>query len=237
MKPNSAKPSMTSQSSSPKKPIGAETQTLVPISQNPVVPEEVRALLGPGWIIEGEDPELYEALLARVGAAVEPRDIIDWLLVMDVVALTWEIHRSRRHRDGLMRIARRKAMEEVLGLILPRERGFRSSEDSEASRLATDWFNRDEEATKFADALLAKAGLSLTDVTAQALSMKASELDRLDQQNERRENRRDAILLQIERRRAGWAKRVQRASEDVVDAEFQENPPGALGGPAIREVS
>jgi hypothetical protein len=67
--------------------------------------------------------------------------------------------------------------------------------------------------------------------------MDAAELDRLDQQNERRENRRDAILLQIERRRAGWAKRVQRASEDIVDAEFRENPPGVLDGPAIREVS
>jgi hypothetical protein len=46
---------------------------------------------------------------------VEPADIIDWLLLKDVVALTWEIHRSRRHRDFLMRIARRKAMERFLG--------------------------------------------------------------------------------------------------------------------------
>jgi hypothetical protein len=236
MKPNSAKPSMTSQSSSPKKPIGAGARTLASISPSPLVPEDVRALLGPSWIIEGEDPELYEVLLARVGAAVQPADVIDWLLVMDVVALTWEIHRSRRHRDALVRIARRKAMGKILELILPHESSFSLSEESKASRVATDWFNGDKKAD-FVDALLVKAGLSLADVTAQSLSMNAAELDRLDQQNERRENRRDAILLQIERRRAGWAKRVQRASEDVVDAEFRENPPGVLDGPAIREVS
>jgi hypothetical protein len=238
MKPNSAKRAIKSQSPSPEKAAGIRPRALAPISQNPVVPEEVRALLGPSWIIEGEDPELYEVLLARVGAAVEPADIIDWLLVKDVVALTWEIQRSRRHRDGLVRIGRCKAMEKLLELILPRENAFHSfSEESDTNRIATDWFNGDKKATKLVDAALAKAGLSFADVTAQSLSMNAAELDRLDQQNERRENRRDAILLQIERRRVGWAKRVQRASEDVVDAEFRENPPGGLDGPAIRQVS
>lgn len=137
-----------------------------------------------------------------------------------------------------MRIARRKAMEEILGLIPARESGCSLSfEETEAIHIASDWFNGDKKATERVDVLLAKAGLSRADVATQSLSMNAAELDRLDQQNERRENRRDAIFQQIERRRAGLAKRVQRASDDVVDAEFRENPPGALGGPAIREVS
>ena len=37
---------------------------------------------------EGENPERYEELLARVADAVAPADIIDWLLVKDVVAHT-----------------------------------------------------------------------------------------------------------------------------------------------------
>ena len=61
-------------------------------------------LLGPSWIIEGEDPERYEELFARVGASVQPKDLIDWLLVMDIVALTWEIQRTRWQRDSLMRM-------------------------------------------------------------------------------------------------------------------------------------
>ena len=88
MKHDSAGPSMDSRTSSPTKlrPGSAREPT-----QKPIVPEEVRALLGPSWIIEGEDPELYEELLAGVGAAVQPKDFIDWLLLKDIVALTWEI--------------------------------------------------------------------------------------------------------------------------------------------------
>jgi hypothetical protein len=66
----------------------------------------VRQLLGPSWIIEGEDPERYEKVLAEVGAAVRPIDFIDWLLVKDVVDLTWEIQRTQLRREKLMRIER-----------------------------------------------------------------------------------------------------------------------------------
>jgi hypothetical protein len=68
--------------------------------------EDVRELLGPAWIIEGEDLERYEQLLARVADAVGPADFIDWLLVKDVVAHTWEIQRSRQHRETVIRMGR-----------------------------------------------------------------------------------------------------------------------------------
>ena len=85
------------------------------------VPEYVRALLGPSWLIEGENPKLYEELLGRVGAAVQPTDIIDWLLLKGVVALTWEIQRSRRQRETVVRMGRLKAMEQILEQASPRQ--------------------------------------------------------------------------------------------------------------------
>jgi hypothetical protein len=199
----------------------------------PVVPPEVRPLLGPSWIIEGEDPELYEELLAQVGAAVQPRDLIDWLLLKDVVALTWEIQRTRRHRESLMRTARYEAMKSVLSLLLPRQNIVfpEDEEEWEVAPLARLWFSGDAAATEVVDHHLAGAGLSEQDVIAQSLSENAREFDRLDQQNERHEYRRDALLQQIERRRAGWAREVKRASEDIVDAEFKESTPNALGQP------
>lgn len=197
-------------------------------SRKPIVPPEVRPLLGPGWIIEGEDPELYEGLLAQVGAAVQPRDLIDWLLLKDVVALTWEIQRTRRQRASLMRTARHDAMQSILTKLLPREGIRMSGEEREVDRLARQWFSGDEEAIAVVDELLAAAGLSEADVVARSLSVNAQELDRLDQQNERHEYRRDALLQQIERRRAGWAKQVKRASEDIVDAEYTEATPNVI---------
>jgi hypothetical protein len=60
----------------------------------------VRPLLGPSWIIKGEDPERYEKVLAEVGAAAQPIDFIDWLLVKDIVDLTWEIQRTHPARKS-----------------------------------------------------------------------------------------------------------------------------------------
>jgi hypothetical protein len=62
--------------------------------------------------------------------------------------------------------------------------------------------------------------------------VKADELDRIDNQIQRHEARRDAILQQIERRREGLAQRVRRASEEAVDAEFVEAPSTAMALPA-----
>jgi hypothetical protein len=215
---NTAETSLTSSS-----PTSAETSSMA--ADSPVVPEAVRQLLGPSWIIDGEDPNLYEELLGRVGAAVEPQDIIDWLLVKDVVALTWQIHRSRRLRDGLVRFARREAMERLVMIAWPgSDKRPDRNEDSYAKRLADQWFSGAKSAKRDLVGILKGTGLSLDDVAVQALSIKAEELDRLDLQNEGYEHRRDAILQQIERRRRGWSKVVKRASEEIIDAEFTETP-------------
>ena len=81
--------------------------------------------------------------------------------------------------------------------------------------------------------MLAGAGLSIADVAAQTLTLIAEELDRIDQQTQRHEERRDKILQQIERRRLGWAKLVRQTSEEVVDAEFTETAP-TLGDDSAR---
>jgi hypothetical protein len=206
----------------------AEPKTAVQIVADPTqsVPEHVRALLGPSWLIEGEDPKLYEELLGRVGAAVQPSDIIDWLLLKDVVALTWEIQRTRRQRESVVRMGRLKAMEQILGQAIPPTGMMgRVGRDEEIAALASQWLNGDVKATKRALALLAGAGFSPDDVAAQSITVKAGELDRIDNQVQRHEARRDAILQQIERRREGLAQRVRRASEEAVDAEFVEAPP------------
>jgi hypothetical protein len=193
----------------------------------------VRALLGPSWIVEGEDPALYEELLARVGAALRPADIVDWLLLKDVVALTWEIQRSRRQRDSLVRMARGEAMKGVLATAVARWAALdKSGAHAETQRVADNWLHGERGAAKRAQALLSKVGLCAEDVAAQSLYLRADHLDRLDRQAERHECRRDAILQQIARRRAGWARHVRRATEDVVDAQFEEHPPPAADRPA-----
>ena len=84
------------------------------------------------------------------------------------------------------------------------------------------------EVVKHLEELLAGLGLSDSDVTAQTLSTNAEEFDRLDARDELYQSRRNSLLKQIERRRAGWAKQIRRASETVIDADFEESPPRHL---------
>ena len=93
------------------------------------------------------------------------------------------------------------------------------------------WLNGDSEAAKRVAETLQASGFSLTDIAAHAITVMAVELERIDLQVERHESWRDSLLRQIERRREGWEKRVQRASEDVIEAEFSEI---ATGGSETR---
>jgi hypothetical protein len=183
---------------------------------------DVRTLLGPSWIIEGEDPERYEQLLVLVAETVGPIDFIDWLLIEDFVAHTWEIQRSRRHRETVIRIGRLKALEQILEQAMPRSDDPFRRRQSDITELAIDWLNGDSNAAKRVAETLHKAGFSIGDIEAHAMTVMAVELERIHLQVERHESRCDSLLRQIERRREGWAKLVQRATE--VEGEFREVP-------------
>jgi hypothetical protein len=165
-------------------------------------------------------------LLVRVGEAARPRDIIDWLLLKDVVALTWEIQRSRRHRETVIRMGRLDALKQILDQVMPKPMGIPAyCRDDEITHLAAERIAGDSKATKRVDELLHGSGFSRADIDVHAMTVMGVELQRIDSQVARNESHRDSLLRQIERRREGWAKDVQRASEEVIEGEFREMPP------------
>jgi hypothetical protein len=133
-------------------------------------------------------------------------------------------------------VVRLKAMKQILDQATPRDGSIDDMvRDGEIDRLASEWLNGDVEMTETVVAQLSGAGFSLNDVAAQSLTVQANDLDRIDQQVQRHEARRDAILQQIDRRREGFAQRVRRASEEAVDAEFVEAPSTAMALPTSGE--
>jgi len=194
-------------------------------SQPPLSLSEIRHLLGPSWIVAGEDPQIYEELLKRVGDAVQPEDIIDWLMVKDVVVLTWQCNRQARRAESILRLARRDAIARFLEQAILAPDNVSVTYEPRRDKIAdwaTGWFSGDTKVVKYVNDLLERSGLSLQDVTVLALSSAAEELNELDNQNEALQRRRDEILAQIARRRAGWAKLVDRKSEEIIEAEYQE---------------
>jgi hypothetical protein len=188
--------------------------------------KEVRKLLGAGCTLEGEDPEIYEELLNRIGDAVQSKDMIDWLLVKDVVELTRQIHRLRHHRERMLLLSRGKAMADILNSLEYSKEYVETYEHRHRiTRLAQRWLRGDEEGTEYVLGLLEEAGLSAEDVIEQAMRDRADELDRIDDRTESYERRRDSLLQQIERRHAGFGRLVNRASEEVIEAEYEEVAP------------
>jgi hypothetical protein len=200
------------------------------------VPEEIRPLLGPTGVLPGEDPAHFEKLLAAVGAAVKPLDVVDWLYVMDVVRLTIEIQRFHSHRQRRMNTAYYVAMESLLSKLLPvpskktsgsanekeapgsasdKKAASSADEVKESERLAAGWCNGDKEATERVLQLSKLAGNSIADVASVAFSEQAAVLEHIDNQIERLERRRNSLFQKLELRRVGWVKLMKIAINEI----------------------
>jgi len=176
-----------------------------------------RSLPGPPPLIPGEKRVDYQELERRIAAAVKPEGIIEEIWVRDVVDLTWDIQRMRRLKAEFLTSVQAQGVRHVLNQILRYEEG--------PSALANEWDGRDPQAIKRVDDLLSAKGLSMDVAVARALASNISPFERIDAMISNLEARRNAALRELERRRASLALTLRRATDDVLDAEFEDIAP------------
>ena len=205
------------------------------VSKTPPVPEDIRPHLGPGFFLEGEDSDAFERLLALLGAELGAAGLIEWLLVKDVADRIWATKRCQRQSDSVVRRGRRKAMEDVLALEL--HKGPESASNPWAVEVIKDWFAGKKPSIEWVNDFLERHALSMADITAQSVSNNAVELDHIDQQILRHQDRRDRSLREIDRRRMVAAKHSGRLSDDVVDADYHDTTPEEVGRSKIHRIS
>jgi hypothetical protein len=161
-------------------------------------------------IIPGERAEDYEDFFSQISAAVQPKDMIEWLLTEDIVALAWEVNRLRRLKVGILDFAHEGALGDVLAQhqVVPRERARGTALDY---RVGID--------RRRVHAKLKHDGFSMDMVMGKALEKKIDIVERVDRLLMAAGARRDAVLREIERRRDSLASRMRRAIDvvDVVD--------------------
>jgi hypothetical protein len=155
-------------------------------------------LFGAPPLIDGEDAAAYDALLARIAAAVKPADVIEEMWVRDVVDLAWETLRLRRLKAMLITAA---APEGMAAALTP------SIGAGAARELAEAW----AVGARRAEKLLAAAGLDRDAVTAHTLALRIDDVERIDRMIMLTEGRRAAALREIERRRAALAQGLRQA--------------------------
>ncbi|GEP07718.1 HNH endonuclease [Methylobacterium oxalidis] len=184
-----------------------------------LIPLEIASLLTPPSPLPDEEPDAYGRLLTAVGVSVEPRDTIEWLWVKDVVDLLWEAQRLRRLRTAMLRTARRRGLSDLLD-------AYREPAGDtfgyDRSELVHGWSSGEPEAVREVAALLAKHGLTDEAISAQALSSKLDDLDRIERMIANADGRRNGVLREIERRRSALGSRLRAASDQIIDGEAVE---------------
>jgi hypothetical protein len=204
-----------------------DKQTVAPTGAEPApaqaeaafsIPEPIRELLGPALLLKWESPERYERVLASMAQAVDPKDWIEWVWTKDLVDLGWEAARARQAQATAVGLAYKNALAHLMG-------GHRNcligaQHQVRIARLSS---GDPDELRAFRETL---EGLGLsreaTGDTAYLLAM--ADIEPLGVIIARCETRRDAILREMDRRRA-FKVRMRAALpslENAVDAQFDD---------------
>jgi hypothetical protein len=91
-----------------------------------------------------------------------------------------------------------------------------------AKELGQGYARREPDAVTLVDELLTGGGVTMDDLMASALSDKFDDIERLDRLTAIAENRRNANLREIDRRRAVLGETLRRSVQEIEDAEFEE---------------
>jgi len=188
--------------------------------------DRVKALLSEPLLLSDEDHGAYDDLLTAITAAVQPADIIEQLWTSEAVQKAWEALRQRRYKTGLIAANRQLALAAVLHPLLSL---FPESGDHEAQMLAWRYTLGHADAIKEVDALFDKAHLSMAAVEAQAMAMNIDKFEMIDRLIWVAEERRDALLALIERRRAAFGQKLRRALAAREQSELAMLEPTAEG--------
>ena len=171
------------------------------------------ALFGPPPLFDGEDPKIYDQLLAQVSTTVMPEDIFENIWVRDVVDLTIEVLRLRRLKVNLMKSNAYKGLTETLLPLVGR---------MQAETLAEGWAARKSDVVEEVNKTLTSAGLSSTDsILAETFCLKVNDIERIEHMMALAVARRNATLREIDRHRQTLGQKLRRAAQQLEDGQFR----------------
>lgn len=161
---------------------------------------ELRKLFGPAPVLSSESPKAYNTILSRLMEALKPDDFVLEMLVFDLADATWEMKRYKCHK------------------VLVGER-TRIERERKAARYKTQ---------EQLDEMLAEPADEFEEF--QSVQSGIRHYEQLDRLQTVATARRDDALAQIEQYRQGLAQRAQQASDEIIEAEFEET---SVEAPAI----
>ena len=177
------------------------------------VPADIEALFGDPPLLSTEDPNLYWDMFDRFAEFVDPKNIIEWLWLKDIVDLSWEIARLRRYR----------------ALLIERERESKNAEIDYAREHPGDrnpsWLDRLKRPQ--IEELRNAPRLDTEADSASLLIYYLRQYETIDKLLTSAELRRDRILRELDFRRERIAPLLRKISDEVIDASADAVPVAA----------
>ncbi len=192
-----------------------------PVSSSAVNVLDRVIAIAPAPLLPGEREADYAAIAGRIIGASRPKDAIEEILIRDVIDLSWEVLRLRRVKAGILRASMGDGVEQALAAV-----GYSDEMDT----LSESWAAGDANARKEVGAILAKAGLTLDEVTAKTFESKINVFERIDRMLASAEARRSNALREIDRHRDAAGAAVRQAIDEVEDVEFRDVETGEVVG-------
>ena len=160
----------------------------------------------------------FDRIRDTLNTEIKPSGIVDQMYVADVAYLTWEILRFRRCKSGIINLAFRDALKEVLEQVLRQPGHGPYGVKDEADELARKWFS-DQEGRKRVLELLGEFQLDEVAIEANAVRRSAGDLELLDRLLASLESRRNRTLRCIGEYRNALAQQLKENSKKLLDGE------------------
>jgi hypothetical protein len=173
-------------------------------------PKELEKFFDDPPLVGTERREDYENFFSMIAMAAKPVDAIDWLMVIDVAYLSWEIRRERRIKAEIIKL-RQKEANFASELAITRA-------DFKLSQIAA----QDPSAFKKKDLKPEAKEEDSMSMLAKGYILGDYDIDVIDKRIASYEYRRNNILREMYLRSEKMARLLEKASSDVIDGEFTE---------------
>jgi hypothetical protein len=196
-------------------------KSLTIIDKASPIPAELQPLFDDPPVLSTENSSQYRSLLDQIAKCVKPNDVIEWLWVRDIVDLSWEIRRLRRFKSLFIELARQKRISDFgahrrgpfVPAVLIEVSGERMSATGEPISKG-----------KVKKTRKRKPKLDTESDSASLFQECIGDYQCVDRLLAAAEGRRNAALYEIELRRDSLARRLRKATEEIIDADFNETP-------------
>src|SRR5271170_450369 len=126
------------------------------------VPAELKIFEGPSCLLPGESRKEFEIIRRMIIEDIGPKTNLEWLWILDLTELSWEILRYRRLKEKILQAYRASAIASLLqrldGLGMPEQ--SRVMVQTRSRRSALEW-HEDSNAASEIEARLQRNGFDL----------------------------------------------------------------------------